>query len=234
MSTLSPHALLTRAVFTLSASEHESSRLSHDRDALRDAAELLGVLRQTAPPVPHATLILLTGPSGCGKSSLLRGVRVQLSHRAPPPVLNLSHAPERTQAALIDHLASRSLANWGQIAQTLTRLGLGQPSLWLRLFSTLSDGQRSRAMLADAVLCARTHSDTPLLLIDEFLSNLDRPTAHSILSGMRRVLADSPGMCVVAATAHDDLAQQIEHLSLTRDIGQCRASILFCPSSSST
>jgi ABC-type lipoprotein export system ATPase subunit len=234
MSTLSPHTLLTRAVFGLSAPGHQASRLSHERDALRDAAHVLGCVQRAAPSVPHATLILLTGNSGSGKSSLLRGIRAQLSDRAPPPILNLSHAPPTVAATLIDHLASRSRAPWSQIAQTLTRLGLGQPSLWLAPFLTLSDGQRSRGTLADAVLHARAHTDTPLLLIDEFLSNLDRPTARSILSGLRRVLADSPGMCVVAATAHDDLAQQIEHLSLITHIGLCRASILFCPSPSST
>lgn len=230
MSTLSPHTLITRAVFGLSALRHPTTSFAHEREALQHAAHLLRAVRDAAPSTPHSTFILLSGPSGSGKSSLLRALRALLADHAPQPILNLSRPAPPERATLIDHLSHHTRSGWSHIAKTLTRLGLGQPALWLSPLHALSDGERSRARLADALLTAQSRSSHPIVIIDEFLSLLDRPTAISILSGTRRILAESPPTLLVAASAHHDLAQALEpHASLVTHISQCRASILFSP-----
>ncbi len=228
MSTLSPHTLLTRAVFGLSRTI--TRPLTKHARSLAHAQSLLTRIDAARPLRPHSTLILLSGPSGCGKSTLLRALRTHLAERSPPPILNLSRPPHpaTTPRILIDDIAQHTHFAWHRIALALSRIGLAQPDLWLTHLSRLSDGERSRAALARALLSAQSSSPRPTLLVDEFLSLLDRSCAHSTLSGLKRLLSDHPGTLLIAATAHHDLATSLDSsASLVTHLDQCRATVLF-------
>lgn len=230
MTTLSPHVLLTRAIFGLRPAG--ASRLTRSSHALNQARDLLAQIEmstQTNSPA-RSTLVLLTGPSGAGKSTMLAAIRTLMSHRAPLPVLNMSRRIDGDRGhslALIDELAQSTHASWHHIAHTLSRLGLAQPELWLRPMHTLSDGERSRARLALHLLRGGQESSTSLVLIDEFLSVLDRPTAQSVLSGVLRLLSECPGMLLVCATAHTDLVEILRlQTSHTLRIGECAGTVI--------
>lgn len=232
LSPLSPHALLTRAVFGIS---HTLGRpLSRHATALAHAKSLLARIDAARPHQPHSTLILLSGPSGSGKSTLLRALRTHLADHAPPPILNLAQPPlvESTRI-LIDDIAQYTHFAWHRIALALTRIGLAQPDLWLSRISRLSDGERSRALLAQALLTLQATSPRPTLLVDEFLSLLDRPCALAALSGIRRLLSDHPGALLIGATAHHDLAATLDpSASFVTHLDHCRATVLFLSPSS--
>jgi ABC-type cobalamin/Fe3+-siderophores transport system ATPase subunit len=227
MSTLSPHTLLTRAVFGLSTTF--TRPLSRSARTLTQSQSLLARIDAARPLIPHSTLILLSGPSGSGKSTLLRALRTLLADRSPPPILNLSHPPlPDSRRILIDDIAQRTHFAWQRIALALTRIGLAQPELWLTPCSRLSDGERSRALLAQSLLTLQATSPRPTLLVDEFLSLLDRPCALAALSGLRRLLSDHPGTLLIAASAHQDLATSLDSsASLVTHLDHCRATVLF-------
>lgn len=213
MTTLSPHLLLTRAIFGLAP--QRSGDFSRASRSLLHARELL--TRAANGRAPHSTLILLTGPSGSGKSSLLRALRTECAARHPLPILNLSQRTAcRAAPCLIDELAQATGLPWQRIALTLSRVGLAQPALWTRPIVTLSDGERSRARLALHALCAWCARPDPVILVDEFLSVLDRPTAHSVCAGVARLLSDHPGTLLIAATTHTDLLPALAAYSTQR------------------
>lgn len=62
---------------------------------------------------------------------------------------------------------------------------------------TLSGGQRQRIAIARAIL-----RDAPILILDEPLSGLDRATAQSLLTGLRRASTGRTTLLI----AHDDLS----------------------------
>lgn len=232
MSTLSPHTLLTRAVFGLSSTH--SRPLSRHAKSLAHAQSLLSRIDAARPPQPHSTFVLLSGSSGSGKTTLLRGLRTLLADRSPPPILNLSHIPpSECRLILIDDIARHTQFAWHRITLALTRIGLAQPDLWLTPLSRLSDGERSRALLAHSLLRLQATSPHPTLLVDEFLSVLDRPCALAALSGLRRLLSDHPGTLFIAASAHHDLATSLESsASLVTHLDHCRATVIFLSPSS--
>ena len=118
----------------------------------------------------------------------------------------------------------------------LSAAGLADAFLLLRRARELSDGQRYRLRLAlalDALLAhpnaepgtrnAEQHSPKRergdgccqalarglrLLVADEFCSTLDRLCARAVAYRVRR-LADTHGLTVVAASAHDDLVEDL-------------------------
>lgn len=227
MSTLSPHTLLTRAVFGLSAAL--SRPLSRHARSLAHAQSLLSRIDAARPLQPHSTFILISGSSGSGKSTLLRALRTLLADRSPPPILNLSHSPPcESRRILIDDIARHTHFAWHRIALALTRIGLAQPDLWLTPLSRLSDGERSRALLAQSLLTLQSSTPHPTLLVDEFLSLLDRPCALAALCGLRRLLSDHPGTLLIGASAHHDLASSLDSsASLVTHLDHCRATVLF-------
>ena len=135
---------------------------------------------------------LFTGPSGSGKSSLLREVAKQVD-AADAFALEL---PERP---LID-------TQPGPVADRLALLagcGLSEARLLLRTPAELSEGQRYRFRLAFAL-----SRGTKWIVADEFTATLDRPLARVVAFNLRK-LANRAGVGILAATTHDDVADDL-------------------------
>ena len=153
-------------------------------------------------------LALFTGPSGSGKSSLLREVAKQV-HAIDVMALSLPDVP--LVDALPGSLESR--------LDLLSACGLAEARLMLRTPNELSDGQRYRFRIAFAVSeCGNRNAEldfiphsefrVPHLLLDEFTALLDRPLAKVVAFNLRK-LVTRMGVGVLAATTHDDIADDL-------------------------
>lgn len=143
--------------------------------------------------------VLLQGPSGAGKSTLLRALRRALRERRIGAIDAPSIAlPPKPLVELLGHDAPSAM-------RSLAAVGLAEARLFLRSPATLSEGERARLRMAVAI--DRAARSTPCaILADEFLSVVDRPAARAAARGVARALAGAPGVSLIAASAHDDLA----------------------------
>jgi hypothetical protein len=143
-------------------------------------------------------LVLFTGPSGSGKSSLMREAAAQLG-AVDAAALELPAAP------LIDALP-------GSVDDRLAALagcGLSEARLLLRKPAELSDGQRYRFRLAFAMSHQPADAGrSPWVLADEFTASLDRPLAKVMAFNLRKLVTRT-GVGVLAATTHDDIADDL-------------------------
>lgn len=145
-------------------------------------------------------LVLFSGPSGSGKSSLLRAAACQLG-ALDALALPLPDVPliDALPGAIEERLA------------TLAACGLSEARLLLRMPAELSEGQRYRFRLCAAFAA----SDDRFVAADEFAAPLDRTTAKVVAFNVRkRVLRTGVGL--LAATAHDDLAEDLQPDVLVR------------------
>ena len=164
----------------------------------------LGALLRLAP----GQTAFITGPSGCGKSRLLKRLHTEVegatlcdlssiyrsgrAHAAHPP-----SAPRRARSVidLIPLPLDRAL-------RLLASCGLADPFVLGRTTAELSVGERARFALARALAKQRSG----WLLIDEFLTTLDRETAAGVARSFRRAAQEFTPHCrIVVATAHEDV-----------------------------
>ena len=169
--------------------------------ATGEVADLFGLPERELPHTVAANVTLdlrpgdvalFTGPSGSGKSSLLREVARQVD-AADAFALEL---PERP---LIDALP-------GSVADRLSLLaacGLSEARLLLRTPAELSEGQRYRFRLAFAL-----SRGAKWIVADEFTATLDRPLARVVAFNLRK-LANRAGAGILAATTHEDVAEDL-------------------------
>ena len=147
-------------------------------------------------PLDLPRLLALTGESGAGKSTLLRAAARDLRDRGARVVdlddLTLGTRPviDRIGGSLDDAIA------------TLSRCGLGEARLMLRLPSELSEGQRYRLRLALAVDALRETGGW--IVADEFTATLDRTLAKVLARNVHR-LAQPGRLGFVLATTHEDI-----------------------------
>lgn len=179
------------------------------------------------------TLALL-GPSGCGKSTVLRGVaglerpdsgRVEVGGRdvtaLPPEARHIGLVFQ--DYALFPHLSVLHNVAYGprrrglsrpqaaaQAQEVLTLVGLGEHGR--RLPAQLSGGQQQRVALARALA-----TRSPLLLLDEPLSNLDEKLRSELRHDLRGLFGQL-GAGVLLVT-HD----QREALALAHRVAVMRA-----------
>lgn len=97
-----------------------------------------------------------------------------------------------------------------QVCHWLSLAGLNDAAVMLRKPEQLSEGQRHRLRLAQAMAIAeRRPEHWALLLVDEFGSTLDRVTAVGLARSLRRWISQSR-VCLIAATTHDDLLEALQ------------------------
>jgi ABC-type ATPase with predicted acetyltransferase domain len=168
-------------------------------------------------------VVYVTGPSGGGKSVLLRCLAEELG-RAWPDVqcVDLAEVEPPPDQSVIDGLA----VEFETALRLVSTAGLADAFLLLRRPGALSDGQRWRLRLAHALACLlaprhgepgreRNEADrrslrepARLLIADELASTLDRLCARAVAYRLRRV-ADRWGVTILAASAHDDLVEDL-------------------------
>jgi ABC-type ATPase with predicted acetyltransferase domain len=131
-------------------------------------------------------ILFITGESGSGKSTILNKLG---------------------KATLID-IPKTSICDWGndqkETLHILSMVGLGDASLFLNTYEELSDSQKARARMAKMIL-----DGNKTLIIDEFLSTLDRKTAKAVAymfgKNVRRL-----GLRALLASAHSDLIHYLQ------------------------
>lgn len=172
-------------------------------------------------------LVFVTGVSGGGKSTLLRLISQAMPVNASSPsgstepsvdLVWSDRLAQLPEAALVDALAypegpqanlQRPPATLERVCHWLSLAGLNDAAVMLRQPKQLSEGQRHRLRLAQAMAVAeRSEADWTVLLIDEFGSTLDRITAAALARSVRRWISRSH-VCLVAATTHDDLLEPL-------------------------
>jgi uncharacterized protein len=166
-----------------------------------EIADLFGLPEREPPHTVAENVVLdvrpgdvvrVTGPSGSGKSSLVRDAARQLQ-AVDAFALELPNAPliEALPGSTADRLA------------LLSGCGLSEARLLLRTPAELSEGQRYRFRLAFALAAG-----PKWIVADEFTATLDRPLAKVVAFNLRK-LAARTGCGVLAATTHDDIADDL-------------------------
>lgn len=186
----------------------------------------------------------LVGRNGTGKSTLLRTVATlsrPLGGYVTIGGLRIDSLTRRKAAELVGFVSTDEVkvenmrvydmvalgrtpyTNWvgsltatdeQAVRQAISRVGMEEFAE--KCISTLSDGERQRAMIARALA-----QDTPVILLDEPTAFLDLPNKYEI-GLLLRMLAHEEGKCVVCST-HDlavaielcDEAAIIEHCGIT-------------------
>jgi ABC-type ATPase with predicted acetyltransferase domain len=153
-----------RAIFGLPETEASSATSSPGTHALD---QLLGL--------GAGQVAYITGPSGSGKSTLLRALRQALT-RLGARVIDVGEAPRSPQAT-IDLLPGPV----GRALRSLALAGLAEAPLALRAANELSEGERARLALAQALHAAKPGT---WVLGDELARGLDAWTSASIAMGL--------------------------------------------------
>lgn len=194
--TPSPHVLETASMFGLGV----------------DDGHQLTIVPPTTFTLPQSAVVFITGPSGGGKSTVLSLIAAQCS-RQGAMVIDFNSLPPLADVPLVDVFdlpLQRATA-------LLAAAGLGDAFVMLRKPSELSDGQRYRLRLAQAMTMV---DDGPcVVLADEFGATLDRMTAKIIAANVRKWVQRTR-CTVICATTHDDLLEPLApHTLIHKGLG---------------
>lgn len=149
-------------------------------------------------------LALVAGPSGSGKSRLLRALAAAL--RAGPETVTLRDlfAKIRSDRAVIDLMPLKLESALRVLAAT----GLADPFVLGRKPRELSVGEQARFVLARTL--AQRRARRGWLLLDEFLTTLDRGSALATARSFRRAASEiAPDLRIVVASPQDDLVEAL-------------------------
>jgi ABC-type lipoprotein export system ATPase subunit len=150
-------------------------------------------------PVGAGRIVLVSGPSGSGKTTVLRALAERLR---PAAWVDAARRPGRR--AVVDLVSPRGPLD--RAVELLASCGVGEPRLWLRCYRDLSAGEQLRVDFARAI--GRWMGRRPILC-DEFGTCLHRRAARAAAHHLRR-LATRRGLAVVVATAHEDIAGDLQ------------------------
>ncbi len=174
-----------------------------------DHDKQIQLIPETQLHLAPGKIVFVTGASGGGKSTLLRLIREQIDRNDAAHALALDSLPRIGDRPLVDCFPGRTL---GETLRLLSLAGLNDAFVMLRKPSQLSDGQRYRLKLAQAMAMAeagalpRRHR---VLFADEFCATLDRVTAKVIARNIRKWV-NHADVCFIAATTHDDLLESLD------------------------
>lgn len=170
--------------------------------------------------------VFLTGVSGGGKSTLMRLIAESIGagdpgfrdvRADPPALLRMDGLATLPDVPLVEALALPEVepspgleeASLEQVCHWLSLAGLNDAAVMLRRPKELSEGQRHRLSIAQAIAVAHRRKESwSVLLADEFGSTLDRTTAFALARSLRKWVSNEP-VCLVLATAHDDLLEPL-------------------------
>ena len=179
-----------------------------------DETKTLNLIPPTTIHLRPNSLIFITGPSGGGKSSLLALIAQATEDRlAEASLIRFDALPPLPDLPLVDALSEDTQDDDVMPAlRLLSLVGLADAFIMLRKPSQLSEGQRYRLQLAQALaLSSRSCAPLCIILADEFGATLDRITAKIIARQIRKWTRTSKTpLCVIAATMHDDLLESLE------------------------
>lgn len=196
------------------------------------------VLQELNFNVPERALTAIIGPNGAGKSTLLSLVsrlmpitegQVLVAGRdvatTPTEALARIMAILRQDNQSTLRLTVRDLVGFGRFPHSKGRLGpedvrhvdealeyLQLTPLAERFLDELSGGQRQRAYIA-MVLC----QDTPYVLLDEPLNNLDMAHAVSMMKLLRRLVEDKGKTVVVVLHDINFASCYADHIIAMKD-----------------
>ncbi len=162
--------------------------------------------------VEAGEIAAVLGPNGGGKTTLFRALLGELPYRTGEVTLagRPAYVPQTEGARLDFPVSAHDVALMGAYGRTpwyrrvaredrvradaaLARVGLSEQAQ--ERFGTLSGGQRQRVLIARALV-----QDAPVLLLDEPLSGVDRPSAAQIEQVFAELRAE--GRALLVAT-HD-------------------------------
>lgn len=151
------------------------------KDDIRDKYDIKEYIESDIiiPEKPKTGLVLIIGSSGSGKSTILKNwfddITVTFDDKD-----------------LLDNFSSIERGE-----RLLLSCGLRSIPTWFRSYNTLSNGEAHRAFCAKLL-------DVGSEYIDEFSSVVDRNTAKSLASSLKKYHDDNGGLLVVA-TCHRDV-----------------------------
>lgn len=131
-------------------------------------------------------ILYITGESGSGKSSILNAIST------PSKTVDIPTAP-------LFKWCGESVENQQKAVEILSYVGLSDATMFVNFYRNLSDSQKARARIALMII----NGDNPVV-VDEFLSTLDRNTARSVAFCVQKVLRKF-GIRAIFASAHEDI-----------------------------
>ncbi len=205
--------LLQRAVQTAVQPSERVCRVASMFGLGIDRQRTVQIVPPTSLTLAAGRVIFLTGASGGGKTTLLRMIDEALADRTDARAIRFDELHCSDDRPLVETLGQ----TLEQSVRYLSLAGLNDAFVMLRRPGELSDGQRYRYRLAQAIEKAEASGAEQLcvLLADEFAATLDRTTASVIARNAQRWVRRGSGdggarICLVVATSHDDLLEALE------------------------
>ena len=137
------------------------------------------------------SVLYITGESGSGKSVLLNELFPDYKVESIPTKPLFLWGGESTEQQI-------------ETMKILTLVGISDAILFINTYDRLSDSQKARARIALELM-----SNKETIVIDEFLSTLDRKTAKPVAYCIQKAIRQL-GKKLVVATAHDDLGEYLK------------------------
>ena len=135
-------------------------------------------------------ILYITGESGSGKSTIANEMfKNYTAEKVPDTKLFLWGGQTEEQQV--------------KTLSVLTLVGISDATMFVSSYNELSDSQQARARIALEIM-----SDKKTIVVDEFLSTLDRKTAKAVAYCIQKAVR-SFGKRAVFITAHDDLSDYL-------------------------